>query len=95
MSEGLRTLEDNGVWDVPRGARVLHTKWVYKTKLDAEGIIKRLKARLIACGNEQEFGVNYGLTFAVVIDMTSVNVLLVLERNGESQRSMETCQTHT
>lgn len=56
----------------------LHTKWVYKTKRDAEGLIERLKARLVACGNEQEFGVNYGITFAAVIEMTSVKMIFVL-----------------
>ncbi|GMF42084.1 unnamed protein product [Phytophthora fragariaefolia] len=83
IAEELRALEDNGVWKVvrkPRAARVLHTKWVFKTKLDAEGLIERLKARLAACGNEQEFGVNYHITFAVVIDLTSVKLILVLAR---------------
>ncbi|GMF42894.1 unnamed protein product [Phytophthora fragariaefolia] len=49
MAEELRALEDNGVWRVvrkPKGAHALHTKWVYKTKMDAEGAIERLKARL-------------------------------------------------
>ncbi|GMF18948.1 unnamed protein product [Phytophthora fragariaefolia] len=54
--------------------------WVFKTKLDAEGLIERLKARLVACGNEQEVGVNYHITFAAVIDLTSVKLILVLAR---------------
>ncbi|POM67045.1 Pol Polyprotein [Phytophthora palmivora] len=76
-------LEANGVWEVvrlPKGECALHSKWVFKTKLDAEGLIERLKARLVACGNEQEFGVNYSVTFAAVIDMTSVKLILVLVR---------------
>ncbi|KAG3093769.1 hypothetical protein PI125_g16720 [Phytophthora idaei] len=35
MAEELKALEANGVWEVvqkPRGAHVLRTKWVYKTK---------------------------------------------------------------
>ncbi|GMF44998.1 unnamed protein product [Phytophthora fragariaefolia] len=47
---------------------------------DAEGVIERLKARLVACGNEQEFGVNHGVTFAAVIEMSSVKLILVLAR---------------
>ncbi|GMG14877.1 unnamed protein product [Phytophthora fragariaefolia] len=81
IAEELRALEDNGVWKVvrkPRDARVLHTKWIFKTKLDAEGLIERLKARLVACGNEQEFGVNDHITFAAVIDLTSVKLILAL-----------------
>ena len=43
----------------PPGSNTLHTKWVFKTKTDAHGEIERLKARLVACGNEQVFGVDY------------------------------------
>jgi hypothetical protein len=39
---------------------------------DAAGAIERLKARLIACGNEQAFGVDYNITLSAVIEMTSV-----------------------
>lgn len=88
MVDELKALEDNGVWEVvrlPKDVRVLHTKWVYKTKLDAEGLIERLKARLVACGNEQTFGVNYSVTFAAVIEMTSVKVILVA-RAGQAWR---------
>ncbi|POM64836.1 Integrase catalytic core protein [Phytophthora palmivora] len=83
MVDELRALEENGVCEVvrpPKGVCVLHTKWVYKTKLDAEGLIERLKGRLVACRNEQTFGVNYSVTFAAVIDMTSVKVIFVLAR---------------
>jgi hypothetical protein len=83
MIEELEALENNDVWKLvrmPHGVRILHTKWVYKTKRDAEGLLERLKARLVACGNEQEFGINYGITFAAVIEMTSVKLILVLAR---------------
>lgn len=30
-----------------KGVHVLHTKWVHKTERDVEGIIERLKARLV------------------------------------------------
>ncbi|KAE9008429.1 hypothetical protein PR001_g15331 [Phytophthora rubi] len=55
-------------------------RWVYKTKMDAEGTIKRLKARLVACGNEQEFGVDYSVAFSAVIEMSSVKLIFVLAR---------------
>eukprot|EP00644_Phytophthora_capsici_P011049 jgi/Phyca11/110264/e_gw1.18.56.1 len=83
MTEELRALEANGVWQVvkaPSGVRALHTKWVYKTKLDAGGGVERLKARLVACGNEQEFGVNYDVTFADVMGPSSVKIILALAR---------------
>ncbi|KAG3085882.1 hypothetical protein PI124_g18436 [Phytophthora idaei] len=83
IAEKLRALEDNVVWEIarmPRDENVPHTKWVYKTNRDAEGLIERLKARLVACENEQEFGVDYGITFAAVIEMSSVKLFVVLTR---------------
>lgn len=52
----------------PRGCHVLHTKWIFKIKTDAAGKIKRFKARLVSCGIEQDFGIDYCLTFAVVME---------------------------
>nr|CCA27483.1 hypothetical protein ALNC14_136270 [Albugo laibachii Nc14] len=49
----------------------LHTKWVFKTKTDANSNVERYKARMVACGNEQSLGENYTLTFAAVMDMTT------------------------
>ena len=42
-----------------RGSNVLHTNWVYKTKATADGDVERLKARLVACDDEQAFGNDY------------------------------------
>ncbi|KAG3114188.1 hypothetical protein PI125_g6640 [Phytophthora idaei] len=36
--------------------------------------------RLVVCGNEQEFGVSYEITFAAVIEMTRVELILGLVR---------------
>ena len=62
MREELQALEDNGVWRLikrPPSSNTLHTKWVFKTKTDAHGDLERLKDRLVACGNEQVFGVDF------------------------------------
>jgi hypothetical protein len=43
----------NKVWDlevIPHGAKTVGCKWVYKTKRDSRGNIKRYKARLVAKG---------------------------------------------
>ncbi|CAI5711699.1 unnamed protein product [Peronospora destructor] len=81
MDEELQALEENNVWELelpPRGSHVLHTKWVFKTKRDSDGEIERYKARLVTCGNEQVFGVDYGLTFAAVMELSTVKIILVL-----------------
>ena len=74
-------MRDNGTWiAVPKPAneRILHTKWVFKTKTDAAGNVERYKARLVACGNEQEHGVNYTNMFAPVMDMATARFILAL-----------------
>ena len=81
MKEEIAALQDNDVWKVVKrkpGINALHTKWVYKTKTDAQGKLERLKARLVACGNEQVLGVDYSLTFAAVMDLSTVKVILAL-----------------
>uniref|UniRef100_A0AAV1T842 Polyprotein n=1 Tax=Peronospora matthiolae TaxID=2874970 RepID=A0AAV1T842_9STRA len=81
MREEIAALEANDVWRVikrPAGSNALHSKWVYKTKTDAHGDLERYKARLVACGNEQVFGIYYQLTFAAVMDMSTVKVIIAL-----------------
>ena len=47
--EEFDALESNGVWVVvvpPKDSHILHTKWVFKTKTDADGAINVLKPGL-------------------------------------------------
>ncbi len=49
----LDTLCNNQTWvamPTPKTAKPLHSKWAFKTKMDANGKIERFKARLVACG---------------------------------------------
>ena len=62
------------------GRHVLHNKWVFKAKTGADGKGERYKARLVACGNEQLFGVDYTLTYATVMELGTFKINLVLSR---------------
>lgn len=78
MHEELEAFGGSDVWRLIKrsvGSNALHTKRVYKTKTNADGDVERLKARIVACGNEQVFGVDYVLT---VMDMLTVNVIMAL-----------------
>nr|CCA17046.1 hypothetical protein HCAG_04640 [Albugo laibachii Nc14] len=49
-------------------------------KRDQDIFDQKKSARLVACGNEQLFGVDYTLTFAAVMELSTVKVILVLSR---------------
>ncbi|KAE8985246.1 hypothetical protein PR001_g22945 [Phytophthora rubi] len=74
-------LESNNTWEVvarPRNSKLLHTKWVFKTKTHADGTVERYKGRLVVCGNEQEYGIDYIVTFSAVLDMTTGKLIFVM-----------------
>jgi len=48
------------------GMNVIGTKWVFRNKMDEQGIIVRNKARLMAKGYNQEEGIDYDETYAPV-----------------------------
>ncbi|GKA14467.1 retrovirus-related pol polyprotein from transposon TNT 1-94 [Tanacetum coccineum] len=53
MQEELNQFMTNNVWDLvplPKNQSVIGTKWVYRNKLDKNGVVSRNKARLVAQG---------------------------------------------
>jgi len=62
----------------PIGRKVIGCKWVFKTKLDAEGQIEHYKARLVAQGFSQIPGVNFDEMFALVTRHQTLRTLLAL-----------------
>ncbi len=54
----------------------LSSRFVFKIKLDADEVIQRYKARLVAHGDQQIEGVNYQDTFSpVCMDMTTARII--------------------
>ncbi|GJU94468.1 retrovirus-related pol polyprotein from transposon TNT 1-94 [Tanacetum coccineum] len=52
------------------------TKWVFKNKLDENGIVSRNKARLVAQGYNQQEGIDFDETYAPVARLESIRILL-------------------
>ncbi|GJT88415.1 copia protein [Tanacetum coccineum] len=55
---------------------IIGTKWVFRNKLDENGIVSRNKARLVAQGYNQQEGINYDETYAPVTRLESIRILL-------------------
>ncbi|GKG18040.1 putative ribonuclease H-like domain-containing protein, partial [Tanacetum coccineum] len=62
--------------DLPKGHRVIGTKWVYRNKKDERGIIIRNKARLVTQGHTQEEGIDYDEVFALVARIEAIRLFL-------------------
>ena len=53
-------------------------KWIYKIKTRSDGSIEHYKARFIAKGFTQEYGIDYEETFTPVARISSVHALLAV-----------------
>ncbi|KAK8957907.1 hypothetical protein KSP39_PZI000068 [Platanthera zijinensis] len=79
MQEELNQFERNKVWELvprPRNQQIVGTKWVFRNKLDDQGIIVRNKTRLVAQGYCQEEGIDYDQTFAPVARLEAIRIFL-------------------
>lgn len=62
MEKEIEVLLNNQTWEVvtlPKGKKPIGCKWVFKVKLWAKGTLERLKARLVAQGFTQKYGIDF------------------------------------
>ncbi|GKV49598.1 hypothetical protein SLEP1_g56338 [Rubroshorea leprosula] len=81
MKEELIALSKNQTWTLVSrhsSMNVIGSKWVYKTKLKADGSLERLKARLVAKGFNQQAGIDYEETFSLVIKPQTIHIVLTI-----------------
>lgn len=77
----IRAHARNHTWDLvyrPPGVRVIGHKWVFALKRDEHGNIIRYKARLVALGCFQTFGVDYTSTYSPVASLNTVRIFLAV-----------------
>ena len=51
MEQEMTSLQENQVWDLvelPKGKKIIGSKWVFKDKIGTDESIERHKARLVA-----------------------------------------------
>eukprot|EP00268_Persea_americana_P015414 TRINITY_DN17101_c0_g1_i5.p1 TRINITY_DN17101_c0_g1~~TRINITY_DN17101_c0_g1_i5.p1 ORF type:complete len:525 (+),score=94.13 TRINITY_DN17101_c0_g1_i5:1509-3083(+) len=81
MQEEISALNKNSTWELvpkPKNAELVTCKWVYKLKKRADGTIDRHKARLVARGFSQQYGVDYEETFSPVAKMVTIRTIISL-----------------
>ncbi|KAL6313650.1 hypothetical protein AAG906_010068 [Vitis piasezkii] len=79
MQEELNQFERSEVWELvprPQNQSVIGTRWVFRNKMDENGIIIRNKARLVTQGFNQEKWIDYEETFAPVARLEVIRMLL-------------------
>ncbi|GJX21769.1 retrovirus-related pol polyprotein from transposon TNT 1-94 [Tanacetum coccineum] len=60
----------------PKDMTIIGTKWVYRNKLDKNGVVSRNKARPVAQGYNQQEGIDYDETYAPIARLESIRILL-------------------
>ena len=74
----LRTWDLIPISEVPRGSNLMNCHYVFDVKRLRDATVEKFKARLVADGNTQKFGVDYDRIFATVIKSTTIRLVLVL-----------------
>ena len=74
--DGLKEMKCYQDCTVPKGAKVVDSKWVFDIKTNPDGTLERYKARLVAKGFSQIGGVHYFETSSPVAQMNSVKIFL-------------------
>jgi len=69
------------MWDLvplPEGVKPIACKWIFKTKRDSKGDVKKYKACLVAKGFTQKEGIDYKETFSPVSSKDSFRIIMAL-----------------
>ncbi|CAM9798923.1 unnamed protein product, partial [Heterosigma akashiwo] len=67
--------------DLPPGANVIGTRWVLSKKFDADGLLVKHKARLLAQGCSQKYRVDFTQTYTPLVNAASLRLLLAISAN--------------
>ena len=81
MEAKYSTLVRNGTWQlVPKteGMHIVQNKWIFKTKLKADGSLDKFKAKLVAKGFQQHASVYFSDTFSPIFKAPTIRIIFTL-----------------
>ena len=81
MEEEYESIMKNNTWELnelPKHKNLIECKWIYKPKFKSDGSIDKYKARLVAKGYSQTKGIDYAETFAPVVELNTIIMLISL-----------------
>ena len=82
--EEVHALEKHKTWEytkLPVRKKLVGCKWVFSIKHNADRSVNRFKPQLVAKGFTQSYGIDYEKTFAPVVKLNSIRVLLSFAAN--------------
>ena len=75
----MHSIRENDTWDLvkpPKNRCALPFRWVFRLKQTAASSSPKYKARIVAKGFRQEYGVDFDEVFSPVVKMTTLRFLL-------------------
>jgi len=81
MDEEMVALDVNATWELvalPKDRKAIGCKWVYKVKHNVDGSMTKYKAKLVAKGYAQTYGIDYEETYSPVAKMTNVRGIIAM-----------------
>src|SRR6266481_7592002 len=69
--------------DEPGDTNIIGSRWVFRLKHDAGGKITQHRARLVAQGYTQAFGIDYDNTFSPIVKLASLRIIAALAAHND------------
>jgi len=81
MQEEIDALNKNQTWELvskPENCELITCKWIFRLKKNSDGVVDKYKARFVARGFSQSYGLDYEETFSPVAKMVTVRTIFSL-----------------
>jgi hypothetical protein len=62
----------------PQGANIVSSRWVFAVKYNPDGTVKKFKARIVARGFSQKYGIDFEETFAPTVRHDTLRIFMAV-----------------